>query len=186
MDTDFPKAIAENAANAAKLLAALKAMGIAEKDIESGYTSVNAGGWFGGFSDTSDDKKKSVFRSYSITISDLKLIDKVVDTALTNGANEIQGVDLETSELAKYRDQARQQAIRAAKSKAVLLAKELDAQVGKPKVIDETNANSYVASGGIANTGPVIAGPEEPATPQTFVAGKIPVEAAVRVTFELK
>jgi uncharacterized protein YggE len=84
------------------------------------------------------------------------------------------------------RDHHASVARRAARDKAVLLAKELDATVGKPRTIDETNVNSYSSSGGIAGGGVLIAGPEESEPAPIFMAGKIPVEAAVRVTFELK
>lgn len=190
-DLEYAKAVGENRANAAKLLAALKAIGIAEKDIESGYVSMNSlwgfnGGFGGSFSAINGDKGFHIYRSYSITLTDLKLIDKTLDTAMANGANESQGVSLETSELRRYRDQARQQAIRAARDKAVLLAKELESTVGKPKVITETNANSYASSGGITGSGFMAGPPEEPEPSPVFMVGKIPVEAAVRVTFELK
>jgi uncharacterized protein YggE len=91
---------------------------------------------------------------------------------------------LQTTELKKHREEARQQAIQAAKDKAVQLAKVLDATVGKPKEIVETSNNYYFASGGVNGSSGGAPGPVE-ATP-TFVAGKIQIDAAVRVTFELK
>jgi uncharacterized protein YggE len=59
-------------------------------------------------------------RSYCATLKDLKLIDKLVDAVLKNGANQFSGIEFRTSELRKHRDQARRMAIKAAKEKAAL------------------------------------------------------------------
>ena len=48
-----------------------------------------------------------------------------------------------TTELRKYRDQARALAIQAAKEKAVALAGELDQQVGAPTHIQEVHSSWY-------------------------------------------
>ena len=59
----------------------------------------------------------------------------------------MQAVRLRTSQLRKYRDEARAKAIRAAKEKAVALAGELGVKIGRPHSISE----GYQYSGGGQN-----------------------------------
>ena len=54
-----------------------------------------------------------------------------MDAVMSAGANRIDGIEYQSSELRKYKDQARDEATKAAKEKAVALAQALGNQVGK-------------------------------------------------------
>ena len=58
----------------------------------------------------------------SITVRDVNLADDVILAAFKAGANQVQDVQFYTSELRKYRDQARALAMKAAREKAQALA----------------------------------------------------------------
>jgi uncharacterized protein YggE len=82
---ELQKAITENTSGAEKLLKALNGAGLQEGQIESGYMSVDGTG-FGGFffgPSTREDHKHYVVRSYVVTLKDLKMIDKIINVALT-------------------------------------------------------------------------------------------------------
>ncbi|HVX86966.1 MAG TPA: SIMPL domain-containing protein [Phycisphaerae bacterium] len=133
----------------------------------------------------------SVRRGYAVTLKDATLFEKLVDAGLKNGANELNGVSFETTELRKYRDQARDMAAKAAREKAEALAKDLDVSVGKPLHITEEGGGIYFGgyrfnnySNVSQNSMQVVQGGAD--TSETLPLGKIAVRAAVSVTFELK
>jgi uncharacterized protein YggE len=187
-DKNLDVATQTNRDASAQLLKAIKALGIEEKHIQADdlrleirYTSSNY-----------IIEAYRAQRQYSITLKDIKKFESVVDTALKNGANRLNGFEYRTSELRKHRDQARSMAIHAAKEKAAALAKELDCVLGKPRTIGEGSVgyfysgwrggNSYMmqntaqyepSGGGGGDSGDV--------TP----LGQMAVRAQISVTFDL-
>src|SRR6185436_10975057 len=135
-----------------------------------------------------------VRRGYAVTLKDPKQFEKLVDTALKNGANQIHNVTFTSTEVRKYRDQARQMAIKAAKEKAVLLAGELNAKVGSPRSISGGDGNvsfggyrwgSYYGGNYMAqNSIQIVEGPQD--TGENLPLGQIAVSTSVSVTFDLQ
>lgn len=78
-------------------------------------------------------------RGISVTVVDLAKLEKIYTGLLKNGVNEVSQVSFRTSELRKFRDQARIKAIRAAREKAAALAGELDAKLDGVLTISESN-----------------------------------------------
>ena len=131
-------------------------------------------------------------RSYSITLKDTVLFEKLIDTALKNGANRLHGFEFKTTDLRKYRDQARKMAIKAAKEKATDLAKELEMNVGKPRTISEGSIGIFGGRGfgfnssmnSFQNSAQAMPGAGEDG--ETMPLGQIGVHASVSVTFDLE
>jgi len=182
-DRDMDKAKTDCEAKASKVIKAIKAAGIVDANIATDSLSV------GEHYDETSHKPDgySASRRYEITVKDLTLVEKLVDAIVKNGGN-VPGVELQTSEMRKYRDQARQMAIKAAKEKAILLAKELDCTIGRPRTIVEGGATLGYGSmrGMMQNNSYSEPAAPVPDTPETLPLGRIPVEATVGVTFELK
>lgn len=181
-DRDIEKAKTVNEAEASRVLKAIKALGIVDADIATDRLSV------GTHYDEASRKPDgfTASRNYAISVKDLTLVEKLVDAVVKNGGN-VPGVDLQTSDMRKYRDQARQLAIRAAKEKAVALAKELECAVGRPRTIVEGGTSSgYGGYRGMGQNSEFVVPAQVPDTPETLPLGRIPVEATVSVTFELK
>jgi len=186
-DPDLDRAKSTNDANAAKLVKAIHGLGIEPRyvqtdqlQVEIQYRSNRAYQGIEGY---------FARRSYAVKLKDPKLFEKLVATALKNGANQISGIDFRTSELRKYRDQARKMAVKAAREKAVALAQELDCGVGKPRTITE-GYNGYF--GGYrfnAMTNAQNSMQELPAAAgddtETLPLGQIAVRAQISVTFDL-
>jgi uncharacterized protein YggE len=140
-----------------------------------------------------------VRKTIVITLKDISKFEDVLTGALGAGANYVHGVQFRTTELRKYRDEARSLAIKAAKEKAVALSGELDQKVGKTRSIQEDQLgwwSSYSSwwgssywSGGNAMTQNVI---QESGNSGNFALedalapGQITVKARVTVSFELE
>jgi uncharacterized protein len=126
-----------------KVITALKGMGIDPKDIATDYYIVQP---------VYDDYNSLNIKGYrvdntvSVTLRDVKLIDTAILSALKAGANEVQDVQFYTSELRKYRDQARDLAMKAAGEKAQALAQAAGAQTGCVLSASENNWSTYYGS----------------------------------------
>lgn len=135
-----------------------------------------------------------VRKAVVITLRDITRFEPLLVKSLESGVNYVHGISFQTTELRKYRDQARALAIKAAREKAEDLAKELGMKIGKPITISEgysrwfSGYNSWwghaggrmmsqnvvqsVGSGGSASEG--------------LAPGQISVNASVNVQFELQ
>ena len=127
-----------------------------------------------------------------ITLRDLSEFEGLLVEALDAGANYIHGIEFRTTELRRYRDQARAMAIRAARDKAEALVSELGQRIGKATRIQEVNNNwwSWYNRGwggrGLPLTQNVIQTELDPSSGRTFAVGLISVTAKIRVDFELR
>jgi len=79
----------------------------------------------------------------AVTLRDVDQVSDVIVAALEAGANEVIDVELYTSELRKYRDQAREMAMQAAGEKAQALAKTAGASTGCVLTINENTWSYY-------------------------------------------
>ena len=79
----------------------------------------------------------SAVRSFSIVIRDVAKFESVYKGMLQLGVNRIDGVQFRTSKLRKYRDEARLEAVKAAKEKATAMATELGVSLSGVKLIEE-------------------------------------------------
>jgi len=130
---------AEDAA-ARRILAALRGNGIDEKDIQTTFLSLQPQSY----------SRKGVRISYfvaaqtmTITVRDLAKLDTLLEALVKAGGNRIDSIGYETSDLRKYRDQARDMAVKAAREKAGALAKALGQDIGKAQSIEEVPESGY-------------------------------------------
>lgn len=171
---------AEDAA-ARKILAVLHANEIDEKDIQTTYLSLQQ--------QSSYVKKEKVYyfvaaQTMTITVRDLSKLDALLEALVRSGGNEIDSIRYETSEMRKYRDQARDLAVKAAREKAEALAKALGQDIGKAQSIEEVPETNYGYSRYVAN----FSGNETPrakAVGPSIAAGQTTISASVTVQFEL-
>lgn len=175
----------------------LKSCGLPDKDVQTDYISVQP--------DYDYNTSRIVPRAFIVRKSiGFKLttttnLAPVLTGLLNNGINQVHSVDFRTSQLRKYRDQARAMAAKAAREKAAALAKELDVKLGKPlnvNAIDSGgwfsrnwggyNRNAYANNSfnGIQNI--TAAGGESDSAGETLALGQISVSANVTVTFLLE
>ena len=140
-----------------------------------------------------DDNKKglqdlrptgySVYKGLELTISDLSRFETVYRGLVERGINDISDVQFQTSELQKYRSEARLAAVRAAREKAKAMAEELGATLAAVQSIRERNYDTGT---------PLQSSLDDPfgnstadAADGAIPAGQIRIQASVNITFRL-
>jgi uncharacterized protein YggE len=195
----FHKVLSEskgaNDALCKKLLAAIRDVGVEDKNVQTDVMQVQIEYPSGGAKNGIDGY--FCRRSYAITLKDTSKFEKLIDAALNNGANYLMGFEFRTTELRKHRDEARKMAIKAAKEKAVALASELDMKVDLPRTINEGSIGYWGYSGGWwgwngGGRGQYMAQNSVQQAPggggeggETLPLGQIAVHANVNVTFDM-
>ncbi len=196
---DAQKATSERLADTLKALAAC---GVPDKDVQSDFINIHPIYK----NETSSDKTVPEYfelqRCIRVILHDVKSFDTVLNAALAAGVTDIHNIEFKSTELRKHRDQARINAVKAAREKAELMAKELDVKVGKVVSITENpyqgsgyysyygyygsmwrngryNSNSYQQ-----NSSQSVGG--DGATSGTLAPGQIGISASVQVVFQIE
>ena len=132
----------------------------------------------------------------AVTLRDVDKVSDVIVGTLEAGANEVIDVQLYTSELRKYRDQAREMAMQAASEKAQALAKTAGAETGCVLTINENTWSYYNGwwsrdqqnlwtQNAVQNSIPTGPSAERPQDGPVSL-GQISIRAEVNASFELK
>ena len=185
-----------NAAAISKVIKAVKALGVEAKDISTDryiiepiyipYDSLNIDGY-------------RIYNIISITMRDVDKTSDAIAVAFQAGANQVVNVEFYTSELRKYRDQAREMAMKAASEKASALAQAAGADTDCVLNINENtwsyfngwnwwyggNNQNLWTQNAVQNVAPSAS--ELPSTDESPVSmGHISIKAEVTTTFSLK
>jgi uncharacterized protein YggE len=143
------------------------------------------------FTDEDVTKKPPVFLGYTviknvaIILRDVSKADDLLTEIIKSGVSYIQNVSFRTTQLRKYKDQARAQAIKAAQEKAIALTKEIGQSIGKAYSITEDGPTPYAYSQNSSNfIGQ--SGGSSSSDESTIALGQISITARVTVSFELK
>ena len=190
------EAQAKNSATINQVTKALKALGIESKDIATDWYTIEP--LYEDY-DSLHIKGYRIHNIIAITVRDVDKANDAIIAAMETGANQVINVDFYTSELRKYRDQAREMAMKAASEKANALAQTAGADIGCVLTINE-NSSSYFNGWGwwygqnnssqwtqnaVQNAAP--SGGETPTLDDGPVTpGQISIRAEVSVSFGLK
>ncbi len=189
-----PDAVQESNTQAIhKVIQALQSLGIQPKDIATDWYVIEP--VYESY-DSLYIKGYRINNIVAVTLRDVSQTSPVIAAALKAGANQVINVEFYTSELRKYRDQARELAMKAATEKAQALARSAGTETGCVLTISENTWSYYngwwygrdrnlwtqntvqnVAPSGSAAS----SGDAEPVS-----LGQISVRAEVGVTFGLK
>ena len=134
---------ATNSATTYRVVQAIKKQKVDEKDIITDRYVIEP------IYDNWDDLHIKGYRIYNIvavTLRDIEDVNDVIIAALNAGANQVVNVEFYLSDLRKYRDQARELAMKAAGEKAQDLARAAGADAGCILSISE-NTWSYFSGG---------------------------------------
>jgi uncharacterized protein YggE len=128
--------VAKHAEDAAArgILAALRANGIEDKDVQTTFLSLRPSYY------TRKGVRTDFFvatQTMTIMVRDIARLDTLLEALVKAGGNRIGSIGYETSDLRKYRDQARDLAVKAAREKAGALAKALGQEIGRAQSIEE-------------------------------------------------
>lgn len=184
--TDLKEARKQQAERAAKVLAVIRAAGVVEKDLQASQVEIRPN-YTDKRQETETIQFYSVSQQITCTLHDVSKVTDVTAAVVTAGATSVEDASLRTSELRKYRDEARVKAIKAAKEKAIALATELGSVVGKPYAITEASYSNwgYNPASNTLGQGGGNSEPEDGAA-STFAPGTISIEATINVSFLLQ
>ena len=185
--TDLKEARKQQVERAAKVLAVIRAAGVVEKDLQASQVEIRPN-YTDKRQETETIQFYSVSQQITCTLHDVSKVTDVTAAVVTAGATSVEDASLRTSELRKYRDEARVKAIKAAKEKAIALATELGSVVGKPYAITEATYSNWGFSQSISNSMGQGGGNSEPedGAASTFAPGTISIEATINVSFLLQ
>jgi uncharacterized protein YggE len=126
----------------------------------------------------------AVRKDLVFTLRDVSRAEELLSEVMESGITRVNGVRFQTSQMRKYRDQARALAIRAAQEKAVALTAEIGQKIGKAYSIEEETAggNPYA---NVSQNSFGMSGGEVASSEGTLALGQIKVTARVTVRFEL-
>lgn len=129
-----------NSAATQAVIKAVRGLGVESKDIATDWYIIQP--VYDNY-DTLFIKGYRINNMIAITLRDVSKTSQVLAAALQAGANEVIQVDFYTSELRKYRDEARELAMKAAREKAAALATAAGAEAGCVLSIQENTWSHY-------------------------------------------
>lgn len=133
---DANAALRANAAQMAKVMAAIKAAGIAGKDIQTSGINVNPQYRYA-------ENQPPAITGYqasntvSIKVREVGKLGEVLDALVASGANQVNGPSFEIDEPEAVYDEARRAALKKAKARAEMYAKSLGMRVRRIVSISE-------------------------------------------------
>ncbi len=173
--SEAEKAVHENARVANAVVDAVVKAGIAKRDIETSHYSV--------VPVMDYQKVPPVTTGYRVTntarvkVRDLTKVGSLIDTAISAGANNVQGVGFDIEDTSSSRKEALVQALKKAEADAKLIADTLGVKLGRVISVSET--------------GPAIIKPTEygvaraDTTPTPIIPGQVHVTASVTVVYSI-
>ncbi|MFH1140849.1 MAG: SIMPL domain-containing protein, partial [Chloroflexota bacterium] len=126
-DLVLTKAKNDNDAIIKRVLAEVQNLGVEERYIQTDYISIEPRYQDAYLKDASQKRELIgyfVRKNIAFTLKDVSRFEDLYSTILESGVTHVYGIEFRTTELRKYRDQARVLAIQAARGKAEALAKE--------------------------------------------------------------
>lgn len=178
---DLSVAKGDNDGRVKQLLALARKAGIEAKNIQTSALTMGPQ-----YSDERIPKllDYEVSQVVVITLTDLSKYEGLMTEALTAGVNRVDGISFFISEESKYREQARLEAVQAARDKAVAMASTLGQTVGKPwDISEEDNELNQLAT---VNTTAFITRMQMPYEGPTVAGGQVVVRASIRISFLLE
>lgn len=178
---DANAAMRANAEQMDKVMAAIRAAGIAERDIQTSGVNLNPDYRY-------EENKAPVITGYqasntvNLKVRDLSRLGKALDALVASGANQVNGPSFEIDQPEAAYDEARQAALKLARSRAEMYAKSLGLRVRRIVSISE--------GGGFRPPVPMMAmmatGSRAKAQADTAISpGETELSASLDVVFEL-
>ena len=172
-------ALSANAEQMKSVLAALKAAGVAERDVQTATISLNPQYRYA-------ENQPPVITGYqasnnvSVKFRDIAKSGNILDALVKQGANQIDGPNLSIDQIEAAQDEARTDAVKRARARADLYAKALGMRV------DRLVSLSEALDGGGPGPVPMMMARAEAKDSTQVVPGEQRVGVTIRVRFLLK
>lgn len=178
----------ENDETIARVTDLAKRFGVAAVDVKTDYVRVKEAMKREKLIGSDDDYQEihdgyNVNRDLVVKLRDISKFESFLTALLDAGVNDVESVVFSSSELRKYKDQARTQAVRAAREKAQAMAQAINQNIGKAISIQENDIDGYRSP--MANSSQNSFSLSESAESETVGVGTISVKAQVEVKFLL-
>lgn len=170
-------AMAANTEALSAVMARLKAAGIADRDMQTTNLSINPNwtGYDSGARQRIDGYTAS--NQLTVRIRVLEGLGAVLDAAIQDGANTLNGLSFGLSEPRPAMDAARKAAVEDARARATLLVEAAGAKLGPIVSITE--------GGGYTQPAPMFRQAADAASPVPVAAGEVATTANVTIVFEI-
>ena len=176
-------------------LAFLKSNGVPNKDVQTDFINLTTE-----YNNDSWHSKPTVYvvrKFIEIKLTNVTNLEPILTGLLNAGVNRINNVEFRTTQLRKYRDQARAMAVKAAREKADALCAELGVKRGKPLNINASESGGiwtpYMLGGQgygsmMSNAQVAIQNPDgiSDMPADTLSLGQVTVSATVNVSFSIE
>jgi uncharacterized protein YggE len=135
---DANAAMRANAEQMAKVVAAIKAAGIAERDVQTSGVNLNPQYKYGENQPPTITGYQAI-NNVNIVVRDIAKLGKIMDALVATGANQINGptFDLDDAKKEAAYDEARRSAVEKARARAEMYAKTLGKKVSRIVSISE-------------------------------------------------
>jgi uncharacterized protein YggE len=179
-ETDISQAVSESNEIIAEITRAMQTLGIAGEDIQTtGFNVWPEDIWDAETGQPSGEKRYHVDSMMQINIRNIEQVGKVLETALTSGANNIYGLSFGIQETGALNDEARTAALKDAEIRAGAIAQELGLTLGEvSSVTDQSGGHIYPS---FVGAGMGQGGGGEPPVSQ----GQMAVGVSVSVTYQI-
>lgn len=127
----------------------------------------------------------SVRKDLLFTLKEVAQAEGLLSELIESGVSRINSVRFQTSEMRKFRDQARAMAIQAAQEKATALTAQIGQKIGRAYSIEEESSYRPYASNANISQNSISSSDESRESEGTLALGQIKVSARVTVKFEL-
>ena len=174
-------AVSDNTSKMNAIIAALKELGIEDKDIQTTNFSVYAQQNY----DPSGQATNITYvadNTVNVTVRDLNKVGDTLGKAVAAGANNIYGVSFSVSDRSKLEAEARDKAMADAKARAEQLAKAAGVTLGEPMSIGEYTSGPAPYAADVRSLGVGGGG----GAPVPVSTGQIQVSLQVSVTYVIK
>lgn len=177
-----------------KVFALTRSYKIAPQNVQTDYVRISER-----YTEALQNKPRE-FKGYAVTqiiiilLKDISRFDSFLADVVKAGISDVSDVNFRASQMRKYMDQARSLAIKAAREKAVALAREVDQRIGKAVNITEvgmtvssaySDDSDHSNSNSTSNISSAEIGRNISDNQGTIAPGMISITARVKVSFEL-
>lgn len=169
------EAMAANSKGIDAVIARLKEAGIKSEDLQTSNLSLNPN-WSNSSSGASEVSGYVASNMLTVRVRDLAGLGSVLDVAITDGANTLNGVNFGIATPRPLQDEARKAAVKDAVARASLLAEAAGGKLGR--VIEMQEQQVFDAQ-------PAIFRADMSAGKVPVEAGQLEMAASVTVTYEL-
>ena len=178
-EADAARTHAENAAQTARVHNAVRALGVADRDIQTVHYD------FSQRYDMRDGSRNEVIsymaqNSVVITVRSLNNVGKIIDAALANGANRIDSLNFTASDTSAAKNEALTDAVHGAKEKAQAVASALGVRLVR---IANVYADTQADMPRNENYMPMMMAKGASAAATPIAPGELSVAATVNVTY---